>query len=180
MKVNVESRPIGLASSNPAKLAYATDRLADEHEQLRRQLRSLEASAKEVSWIDDTAEGMHILQDLRLKAAHFEEELERHAAWEEQELYPFLINYFHSQQAPTIMPSFWVLEKDHQLGVSFLHSFKEAVVDITPIFNKKQLTETASYLLQACLILNDHLTMEEQFVLPLTDRVLMDLESFFS
>ncbi|NEW05824.1 hemerythrin domain-containing protein [Paenibacillus sp. SYP-B3998] len=180
MEVNDLSYCTGLASSDPAALAFATDRLKEEHEQLRSQLRILESNAKEVILIDDTAKGLQVLQQLRTQTAQFENELEQHSEWEEQELFPFLLTYFHRQMAPSIMPSFWVLEKDHQLGVSFIQSFNEAIIEAPPLIVKKRLVEAASNLVQACLILNDHFTMEEQLILPLTDKVLTDLEYFFS
>ncbi|MFH5185251.1 hemerythrin domain-containing protein [Paenibacillus sp. TAB 01] len=180
MEVSASGRHIDLASSNMAELAYATDRLKEEHEQLRNRLRVLETSAKEVMLLNDVAKSLQMIQKLRNETAQFELELERHSEWEEQRLFPFLLNYFHIQQAPTIRPSFWVLEKDHQLGVSFIQSFHETMIDTAPLGVKKQLTEAASALLQACLILNDHFAMEEQLILPLTEKVLTDLEYFFS
>ncbi|WP_161807581.1 hemerythrin domain-containing protein [Bacillus sp. FJAT-28004] len=180
MEVNDLIYNSGLAASNSAALTFATDRLKEEHEKLRSQLRILETNAKEVILIADTAKGLQILQQLRTQTAQFENELEQHSEWEEQELFPFLLAYFHRQPAPSIMPSFWVLEKDHQLGVSFIQSFNEAVNEVTPLVNKKRLAETASHLVQACLILNDHFTMEEKLILPLTEEVMTDLEHFFS
>ncbi len=171
---------LGIASSNPDELDFATDRLKEEHSQLRQQLKALEHSAKEVSLLDNPAEGVQVLQQLRQQTADFVEALERHAEWEDQELFPFLLDYFHRQSAPSITPSFWVLEKDHQLAISFIQTFHETIIDLTPIVIKKQLIEAAAHLIQACLILNDHFTMEEQLVIPLTEKVLTDLESFFS
>lgn len=180
MVIHSTSYNSGIASSNPDDLAFATDRLRVEHEELREKLRTIETSAKEVILSDDSVKGMQLVQDLRIQTAQFVEELERHSEWEEQELFPFLLTYFHRQSTPSIMPSFWVLEKDHQLGMSFIQSFQEAIIEVTPLVVKKRLTEAASNLVQACLILNDHFTMEEQLVFPLTEKVLTDLESFFS
>lgn len=180
MVIHSTSYISGIASSNPDELAFATDRLRTEHEELREKLRTIETSAKEVTLLDDSVNGMQFVQDLRNQTAQFVEELERHSEWEEQELFPFLLTYFHRQSTPSIVPSFWVLEKDHQLGMSFIQSFQEAIIEVTPLIVKKRLVEAASNLVQACLILNDHFTMEEQLVFPLTEKVLTDLESFFS
>ncbi|KQX48501.1 MULTISPECIES: hemerythrin domain-containing protein [unclassified Paenibacillus] len=180
MVIHSTSNNYGIASSNPDVLAFATDRLRVEHEELREKLRTIETSAKEVILLDDPVKGMQLVQDLRNLTAQFVEKLERHSEWEEQELFPFLLTYFHRQSTPSIMPSFWVLEKDHQLGMSFIQSFQEAIIEVTPLVVKKRLAEAASNLVQACLILNDHFTMEEQLIFPLTEKVLTDLESFFS
>lgn len=171
---------LGIASSNPDELAFASDRLRGEHEELRGKLRMLETIAKELMVLEDSVKGIQLIQELRKQTDQFVEELDRHSDWEEQELFPFLLTYFHRQPAPSMMPSFWVLEKDHQLGMSFIQSFQEAVIEVTPLVVKKQLADVAAHLLQACLILNDHFTMEEQLVFPLMENVLTDLESFFS
>ncbi|WP_261808139.1 hemerythrin domain-containing protein [Paenibacillus sp. N3.4] len=154
--------------------------MKEEHETLRQHLKGLEMNAKEVVLLKDPSACLVVLEKLKGQTSDFMEELERHSLWEDKELFPFLHNYFHYQPVPSIMPSFWILEKDHMLGVSFIQSFLDALLDIKAVVEKKQLLEVTSFLIQACLILNDHLTMEEQIVYPLTEKVLTDLDSFFS
>ncbi|MDD9266768.1 hemerythrin domain-containing protein [Paenibacillus sp. GCM10023248] len=180
MAIHAISSILGIAASNPSELEFATDRLREEHDRLRYQLRILETSAKEVGLLNDPAKGIQVLHDLRQQTSAFVQALERHAEWEDQELFPFLQDYFDRQPVPSITPSFWVLEKDHQLALLFIQTFHEAVIDLTPLVAKKQLVEATAHLIQACLILNDHLTMEEQLVFPLAEKVLTDLEYFFS
>ena len=180
MMIQSDGYMSGLASSDPAELAYAIDRLKEEHGELREKLRNLEVSAKELILVEDSEKGIQQIRALRVMTNQFMQELQKHSEWEEQDLFPFLLTYFHRQLEPSMTPSFWVLEKDHQLGVSFIRSFQEAIIDVTPLVVKKQLAGAAAHLVQACLILNDHFTMEEQLVFPLTERVLTDLEHFFS
>ncbi|NOV01993.1 hemerythrin domain-containing protein [Paenibacillus planticolens] len=179
MAIHAAGYTSGIASSNPDELAYATDRLRAEHEELREKLRELETGAKEVIVSDDLVKSKQLVQELRDQTQQFVEMLERHSEWEERELFPFLLTYFDRHSAPSILPSFWVLEKDHQLGLSFIESFQEAVGKVTPLVPKKQLAEITAHLVQACLILNDHFTMEEQVVFPITEQVMTDLELFF-
>ncbi|GGA09330.1 hypothetical protein GCM10008018_63700 [Paenibacillus marchantiophytorum] len=179
MAIHATGYASGIASSNPDELAYATDRLRAEHEELRDQLRLLETSAKGVILSDDLVKGIQLVHELRDRTQRFVEVLKRHSDWEEKELFPFLLTYFDRHSGPSILPSFWVLEKDHQLGLSFIESFQEAVSKVSPLVPKKQLAEITSHLVQACLILNDHFTMEEQLVFPITEQVMTDLESFF-
>ncbi|MNI97519.1 hypothetical protein D3C73_1561810 [compost metagenome] len=75
-----------------------------------------------------------------------------------------------------------MLEKDHELADSFIQSFHDTVQDLCgkPCVTKERVAEAASHLLQACLILHDHVTMEEQLVLPMADEVLTELDYFFS
>ncbi|MBP1962154.1 hemerythrin domain-containing protein [Paenibacillus aceris] len=179
MAIHATGYASGIASSNPDELAFATDRLRAEHEELREKLRILETSAKEVILSDDLEKGMQLVRELRGRAHRFVEVLERHSDWEERELFPFLLTYYDRHRGPSILPSFWVLEKDHKLGLSFIESFQEAASKITTHVSRKQLAEITAHLVQACLILNDHLTMEEQLVFPITEQVMTDLESFF-
>ncbi|KRE57808.1 hemerythrin domain-containing protein [Paenibacillus sp. Soil750] len=180
MVINSTMAILGIASSNPVELEYATDRLVAEHEELRSRLKMIEAGAKEVILVDDPVRGVELVQDLRKQTSLFVKVLERHSEWEEHDLFPFLSGYFHRESVPSILPSFWVLEKDHELGMSFIESFQEMSKVVRPTAGQKQLAEAAGHLVQACLILNDHLTMEEQLVFPLAEKVLTDLESFFS
>lgn len=180
MAVNSTMNRAGIASSNPVELEYATDRLMAEHETLRSILRKMEVGAKEVMLAEDLVRGVQIVQELRKLASLFVKELERHSYWEEHDLFPFLAGYFHRESVPSILPSFWVLERDHELGVSFIQSFQEMSKEVRLAAGRKQIAEAAGHLVQACLILNDHLTMEEQLVFPLAEKVLTDLESFFS
>ncbi|MGG1517840.1 hemerythrin domain-containing protein [Paenibacillus oryzisoli] len=171
---------LGLASANPAELVFATDRLRVEHDWLRLQLKTLEAKAKEAKQLHAAASGVTALRELLEQASVLEEELDRHAGWEERELFPFLLAYHHRYAVPSIVPSFWVLEKDYQLALLFLQSFREAAAKAISPFAKPLLEEAVANLIQACLILNDHLTMEEQLVYPITEQVLTDLDYFFS
>ncbi len=181
LEVHVLSRCCsGIVTANPDVLLNATDQLKQEHLQLRIQLKGLEASAKEAILNNDIAEGAARLRHLNSHAARFIQELQHHANWEEDVFFPFLLAYFHEASLSSIKPSFEDLEKDHQLGVSFIYSYNEAVNQLSAFVDKKQLAEAASHLIQACLILNDHFTMEEQLIFTLTEKVLVDLDQFFS
>lgn len=173
---------LGMASTNPNKLSFAVERWKDEHHRLRAKIKILETHAKEIGLMDNAEQRLDILSKLKQSTAGFMTELKRHAEWEDKEFFAFLIEYMKRDPVPTIMPSFWVLERDHELADSFFQSFHESVGQLLARKNarKDQAVEAASHLLQACLILNDHLTMEEQLVLPLTEEVFTDLDYFFS
>ncbi|MNH95465.1 hypothetical protein D3C73_481130 [compost metagenome] len=169
-----------MVSAHPTELALAMDRLQNEHDLFRDRLKVLEVQAKQVNMLDDIDKGIQVLTYLRQQTIQLVDELDVHADWEQKQLFPFLDHYFHHQHLPSILPSFWVLEKDHELAQSFIQSFMEAVdrLQVKPI--KEGIIEAAANLIQACLILNDHITMEEHLVFPLTEQVLTDLDHFFS
>lgn len=184
MAFNANHSAFGIAAANPAELNYATDRLMQEHELLREQLKTLEIAAKNIKQLQDLSKGVSVLRMLTEQTSAFVASLDSHAKWEDEELFPFLQAYQHRMTAPSIAPSFWVLEKDHQLAMLFIESFQEAaaqaVKPAAAALVKQRMEEAAGNLIQACLILSDHLTMEEQLVFPLTEQVLTDLEYFFS
>jgi|GEM_PF-662820 len=184
MEATPTSRHIELASSNPDELSLAEARLRQEHRRLRQQLRSVETAAKEAMLTEDPATGKRLIEQLQGLLDQFVAELEEHTAWERTELFPLLLVYYHHDTGPTIRPSFWVLEKEYQLGLSFIQSFREAIGPAASgccdRSSRKCAAEAAAHLVQACLIFNDHFTMEEELVLPLTEKVLTDLEYFFS
>ncbi|MEW9701464.1 hemerythrin domain-containing protein [Paenibacillus sp. SI8] len=172
---------LGMAAANPIQLSKAVERWEEEHASLRSKIRNLELHTKEIWLLEDPLKAYHALRALQHATADFVMELERHANWEEQELFAFLQAYFGFETGPTILPSFWVLEKDHELADSFIQSFNEAMHALTPdLASKKNVEEAASHLLQACFILNDHITMEEHLVFPLTEQVFTAFEYFFS
>ncbi|WP_164779432.1 hemerythrin domain-containing protein [Paenibacillus kobensis] len=184
MEATSTSRHVELALSNPDELTLLESRIRQEHRLLRHQIRMVEMYAKEAMLIEDPAASKQLVLQLEDQLEQFVMDLERHAAWEQTELYPLLLAYYHHDSSPTIRPSFWVLEKEYQLGISFIQSFHEAISQMAgcacDCTGRSCASEAAAHLVQACLIFNDHFTMEEELVLPMTDKVLTDLDYFFS
>ncbi|GFN33520.1 hemerythrin domain-containing protein [Paenibacillus xylaniclasticus] len=178
------SRHIELSSSNPDELSLAEAKLRLDHEQLRKQLRMVEMYAKEAMRMEDPANSRVLAEQLHGLLDQFVADLERHTQWEQEVLFPLLLTYYHHDLSPTIRPSFWVLEKEYQLGLSFIQSFREELCPIAECpcdrSGRTCAPEAAANLVQACLIFHNHFTMEEEIILPLTEKVLTDLEYFFS
>lgn len=184
MAVHTIGCTFGLAAANPAAVDYATERLEQGHRRLREQLKVLETRAKQMKDIQEPVNKLQALRGLMKQTAAFVAALNRHIKWEEEELFPFLLAYHHRQSAPSIRPSFWVLENDYQLAMLFIQSFQEGAAQASAQAGQqsagKPMEEAVVNLIQACLMLKDHLTMEDQVVLPLTEKVLTDLDYFFS
>src|SRR4051794_25676713 len=115
MGTSIQSR-VESGTAHLTVLSEALDRLKQEHEELMQVLLEMEAQALELKQEEDITKAMSSLMHLKLWTAAFMEELERHSNWEEKELFPFLHDYFHKEMAPSIIPSFWMLEKDHELA----------------------------------------------------------------
>jgi iron-sulfur cluster repair protein YtfE (RIC family) len=116
-------------------------------------------------------------------------ELKRHSVWEEEELFPILMHYSHKKIEPTIMPSLWVLEKDHELAVQYIESFVQAssallhTLRLEPLSGadlQREMKGGCDCLTQGCFILTAHFQMEEELLFPLAEDILTDMDYLFS
>ncbi|WP_282942733.1 hemerythrin domain-containing protein [Paenibacillus sp. RC67] len=179
MKMSYETH-VDLGTAHETELSEALDRLKLEHDDLLRGLNELYGQARLVEREDDLTQALLFLLQLRVKVVAFSVELERHSEWEEHELYPFLNDYFHRKHSPSIVPSLWMLEKDHELVTDNLNSFLKAVHVIENNSGAMMPSQAAAYLIHACRILQEHLRKEEQIVFPMTEQILKDMDYFFS
>lgn len=135
--------------------------LKEEHETLLKELQALHRMAKKVGELPviDTV----TLQQLRAKAFAFQTELDLHAKWEEETLFP-MITAFNGEA----LDQFTLIEQEHLLAEQFVQAFVDAV-ERAPV-RKYEAREMASYLNQALLVLQEHFRMEEIMVGELVDR----------
>ncbi|GAA4832877.1 hypothetical protein GCM10023310_07840 [Paenibacillus vulneris] len=179
--MNMHDKPEAASvTAHPNGLYELVDRLKLEHAELMQVLLKMKEQSIQAEQEADKGKARGTLVHLRLWAMAFQEELDRHSKWEEEVLYPFLNVYFHKQNKPTIVPSLWMLEKDHERAMDHLSSFFRAVHALKPDSDAMQIKRAGAYLTQACRILIDHLEKEEEFVFPLTERVLTDIDYLFS
>ncbi|CAG7625862.1 hemerythrin domain-containing protein [Paenibacillus allorhizosphaerae] len=165
--------------AHPTELYHALVRLKEEHEALKQAIFQLEEQAKTVIRSCDAEMRVRTLRSLVQETFLLNTKLEEHSIWEEQILYPFLNDYFHKSAGPSIIPSFWVLEKDHELAKAYLDAFTDLAEALVSSDDDK-IVGTAEHLTQACHILKGHLHMEEELVYPLTEQILTDMDYFFS
>jgi hemerythrin-like domain-containing protein len=161
-------------------LSEALERLKQEHGELKLVLQEMEKQAIQVETSTDKQGSLQSLLHLRLWTLAFREELERHSNWEEKELFPFLNAYFNSNMSPSMVPSFWTIEKDHELADEYMQSFLRAVHMLKANPAAMSINQAAAYLVHACRILQEHLAKEEELVFPLTEQVLSDMDCLFS
>jgi regulator of cell morphogenesis and NO signaling len=179
--MNTMNIPVGTAEpAHPTELSHAFDRLKEEHEVLKVSITSLEEQASSINSSQDPAAQLELLRKLRGETLQLMSSMKTHSEWEERILFPFLHEYFDLSIGPTMVPSFWVLEKDHDLAEAYMESFVDAVETLAYPGEPNQLIGVAEHLTQACHILKGHLEMEEQLVYPLSEQVLTDVDYFFS
>lgn len=180
MGIKLGSPFISDHAAHPTRFLFLVDRLKEEHAVMQIQLKEIRATAGSLYTLENCAEGACKLIELRERIMILVEDLDRHSQWEEQELFPQLQSYFNRYMMPSITPSIWVMEKDHELAKQFVQSFIDGVNDMGSPIDKIFLKEMASQLVQACLILMEHFTLEEELVFPLADQLLTDIDYLFS
>lgn len=172
-------RPVA-EPAHPTELFHALVRLKEDHEALKQTIERMKQQAMDVFEGCDAALQVRTLRALQQDTTQLLAKLEEHSAWEEQVLFPFLNEYFHKSDGPSIIPSFWVLEKDHELANVYLDAFTDLAERLTVSDDNGKIIGAAEHLAQACHILKGHLQMEEELVYPLTDQILTDVDYFFS
>ncbi|UUZ85044.1 hemerythrin domain-containing protein [Paenibacillus sp. P26] len=104
--------------------------------------------------------------------------LEVHWGWEETTFYPLLQKYFALDKGPSIMPSIWVLERDHELAAASLEAFLGLLEEMTypPAF--EIMGKLAKQLIQACQILRSHLDTEEELILQYVQNMVYRSQTY--
>ncbi|MDF2963926.1 MAG: Hemerythrin cation binding domain protein [Paenibacillus sp.] len=156
------------------ELSEALERLKQEHGELMQVLVEMGQLAGQVEKHTSHNESIQTLFYLRLWTLGFMEELERHSHWEEKQLFPLLNGYFKTEHSPSGLPSFGMMEKDHELALEYMHSFLRAVHTLKSDPKAVSLSQAAACLIQACEMLKQHLMKEEKLVFPMTEQLFTD------
>ncbi|MCD1261014.1 hemerythrin domain-containing protein [Paenibacillus athensensis] len=180
METRLHGQTVSEHAAHPTAFLTMVDRLKVEHAVLQQQLKEIRQLAGELYAAQDCASGPCRLIELQDRVLLITEDLDRHSKWEEEELFPVLQLYFNRKLLPSITPSIWVMEKDHELARLFVQSFIDGVNGMAEPIEEGFMKEMAAQLIQACLILSEHFTLEEELVFPMTDQLLKDLDYFYS
>lgn len=181
-------------SARSSTFMMMVSRLKAEHDRLKEQVHRLHERSLDLATATSRGNRLQLLEELRLETAGLLADLEQHAKWEDEELFPAVMHYFKRRMEPTMMPSMWVLEKDHELALQFFDSFMELSCSILADLQQDGsgnaadsyydffdvLKRAADHLTQACLILQGHFHMEEEFLFPLAEEILTDIDYLFS
>ncbi|MEW9698184.1 hemerythrin domain-containing protein [Paenibacillus sp. SI8] len=151
------------------------ERWKEEHLQMRNQLKDIRTMAASMYSLEDCSIGMCKLIEMQDQILSLVEELEQHSEWEERELFPLLHTYLHPTTALSITRSLLVLEQDHDLAKRVVQSYVDGVNLMKVPIDLAYMQLMISELVTACLILLKHITLEEELVYPLADRILENL-----
>jgi hemerythrin-like domain-containing protein len=153
-------------------------RLKEEHSSMEEKVNNLYIKAEQAQENRDIPLTLNLLLLLRVDVQSLMKELGAHEEWEEQEVYPIASAYFKQRIRPSITPSIWVLEKEHEIVKEcfqpFLELSKEIIASVDNNQAKvfKQLSLCLVYLLQGCSVLQEHIELEEGLIYPLVDEIL--------
>jgi regulator of cell morphogenesis and NO signaling len=167
-----------LASAKPEEFIFIIKRLKEEHASLEEKVTDLYIKAEQAQENQDIPYTLNLLQLLRADVQNLMKELDMHEVWEEQQVYPMASAYFKLRIRPSITPSIWVLEKEHELVKQCFQPFLELSMEIIDSTDTnqakvfKQLNLCLVYLLQGCSVLREHIELEEGLIYPLVDEIL--------
>lgn len=163
----------------PTELYDAVKRLKEEHRALKLELARLQERAAEAAHAAEEGE-FAPWRDWSAALGRFLVRLQAHSSWEERSLYPFLRSYFALGSEPTITPSFWSLERDYRLALDHMRAVAAKTVESPYRPSREQVREAKELWIQACQLMASHFELEERYVYPMTDRVLTDIDYWFS
>ncbi|WP_162463311.1 hemerythrin domain-containing protein [Paenibacillus psychroresistens] len=167
-----------LETAGPTKFTNVVKRLKEEHSSLEEKLNHLYIKAEQAQGNRDMSVTLNLLLLLRVDVKNLMKELGAHEEWEELQVYPIASAYFKQRIRPSITPSIWVLEKEHEIVKQCFQPFlllsKEIIATVENNQAKvfKQLNLCLVYLLQGCSVLQEHIELEEGLIYPLVDEII--------
>jgi len=173
-------------SVRPTQFMRVLQRLKEEHAALKVKLTDLNTKAEQVHLNLNVLCALNLLQLLLTDVQILKKELDAHEEWEEQHVYPIASEYFKLQNRPSCKTSNWVLEKERELVKQcyqpFLDLLKLIIISIDNNDAKlfKQLELCATYLLQGCSLLREHIELEEGLIYPLVNEIITDIDYLYS
>lgn len=163
-------------SSHPTiEFIAAADRLSEDHIELKAKLLNLYKRMKQIVYGIDSLDWDDELNQLKSSVVLFMRDLDDHSRWEEANVFPMVALYMTTDKGVLSM-----MEEDHELAKQYLQAFLSGLEQLETPVSKQDARHAVAYLLEAYEILSEHFTMEEELIVPLTDRILTDIDYIFS
>jgi regulator of cell morphogenesis and NO signaling len=141
------------------------DRLFSEHLFLRERLYEFTGIAKVIGLQEDCINWIGCLRDLRNKVDKFMKDLDEHAAWEENVLFPTVEQFADGNRGFLLS-----LESKHELAKLYVAAFVHAVDQITSPVRCPEARHLAEYIVKAYEALEEHFVGEERYLINLKPR----------
>jgi regulator of cell morphogenesis and NO signaling len=151
------------------ELNDSVQRLQEEHVLLEEGINDIHEIAKAVGWIEDEMHNyLPELRELTLKVKDFQREMDAHAKWEEEKMFPMIAWYFGEE-----LNQFTLMEQEHEMAKQYVAAFLAAIAAVEPIDQPVYSTDArkiALFLCQAYAILVNLFSKEEEIITAMTDR----------
>jgi len=165
MNTNISS--VGIDVRHRDELGHALERLRREHQRIRELIHEIEYHAKTIQHQRQWPSRKQLLELVPM-TEELIRELERHADWEAEQLFPFIRDNITG--GPSCVTSLWMLEKEHQLADAFFESFYKELETGESDLDCTNAHQALNQLFQACRIVREHLESEEDVLLPLLEQ----------
>jgi regulator of cell morphogenesis and NO signaling len=142
----------------------AIERLEEEHRVLSASLLELCAIVEELDYRKNITNWVLSMSQLKLKISDFQQALEKHSKWEEDELFQLVDKYF--DEIPSL---FGLIEQEHQLVDQFMNAFISVVDQNILAVSPQVAAKMGTYLQLALSSLLGHFKKEQDIVASLAD-----------
>lgn len=149
----------------------ALDQLEEEHVVLRNKLQEFVVIEEVIRLGRPDTDWFGTLRDLKVRVESFLVELEHHAHWEEEALFPIVANLV--EDSP---PMIDLIEEDHRLAMQYMDAFlNELHKSVSPIKQQKA-KHIISLLMNAHQLILDHFHGEERYIFPLAEQIQTNID----
>ncbi|MFF2155918.1 hemerythrin domain-containing protein [Paenibacillus chitinolyticus] len=172
--ITVERLPY--AAMDPgSQLSDALYYLKQQHEFLEADLLELQMLARGIGTAGSRDSLKTDLNTLKVRAERFLKFFQQYQQDEQETLFPIVDLYTGDKMGPTA-----VMKQEYNMAVHnlrlFFQAFKEDSHTLDPLCAKR----SVSHVLQSCFILLEHMRKEKEWVFPLAEQMLTDIEQFYS
>jgi len=153
------------------QFVQALDQLKEEHERLRSKLSEFPAFEQSIREGKTNTDWYGALRDLRNRVKAFMEQLAQHAEWEDRALFPMVALY--AEDNASVLE---VLEEDHRLAVQYMEAFLNELRRLVSPIQQADAIRIMELLMNAHQLLLQHFKGEEQWIYPIADEILEDID----
>jgi iron-sulfur cluster repair protein YtfE (RIC family) len=172
MMMNIQYANQTDATTHPIlEFTKALDQWEEEHVVLSNKLREFVLIEEVIRLGRPQTDWYGTLRDLKLRVEKFLVELDLHAKWEDEVLFPMLADLVADSP-----PMIDLIEEDHRLAMQYMEAFlNELKKSISPI-NQQRAKEIMALLMNAHQLILDHFYGEEHYIFPLAEQLQTNID----
>ncbi|AQZ45364.1 hypothetical protein B5S25_00925 [Paenibacillus larvae subsp. pulvifaciens] len=157
-------------------LSESLEEMKQEHHELLLKLQELHAVARSIGYDEQVPDWSVKLEGLKDLVEQFRFRFMRHNKKEETTLYPVVDLYTGDKMGPTS-----VMRQEYRMAMDNFQHFIDIVAEL-PDESVKECTakKAVSHVQQTYFILTEFIRKEKEWVFPLSEQMLTDIEHFYS